>query len=126
MATRPPTKARDTHSHRERGLGIGVSVSETTVKLFGKDIEVAGENGEVLFDRESFMRACGKERAVKLFDDLNDMFAFLGEDGLQELIDAGKSHLVCKHILDYAKVGTDLRAYAEAWVEASEKLRSNQ
>lgn len=101
-------------------------MSEFTVKLFGKDVGVSEENGSVMFEQKSFMRAVGPKRAKALFDDMEQTFGFLGPGGMDQMVADGKEGVLCAHILAVSETSADLRQYAMAWIEAYELMKGAQ
>lgn len=101
-------------------------MSEFTVKLFGKDVGVDEQNGSVMFEQKSFMRAVGQKRAKELFDDMEQTFGFLGPGGMDQMVSDGKEGVLCAHILAVSSTSADLRQYAMAWIEAYELMKGAQ
>ena len=99
---------------------------EVEVPLFGKKVKAVCVDGCVMFERKSFVSALGKPRAERIFSELNDITAFLGPDGTEELISSGKEHLLCGLVLADKRASEELVSYANAWISAYELLRGEE
>lgn len=97
--------------------------NDVSVKLFGKDVKAVCVDGCVMFERKSFVNALGKQRADRIFNELSDITSFLGKDGTEELIAAGKEHLICGLVLADKNASSEIVEYANAWISAYEMLR---
>ena len=96
---------------------------EVPVMLFGKQVmAIRDENGAVMFERKSFINALSVPRAKRIFGEMQELLSFLGDDGADEIIAAGKEHILCNLILADKRASEELREYATAWVTAYEML----
>jgi hypothetical protein len=100
---------------------------EAMVTLFGKPITVVmDDNGGVMFDRKMFIQALTKARAQRIFREMDEKLAFLGEDGVDTLIATGKECVICELLLFDSRTSDELREYAQTWVMAHQLLEAIQ
>ena len=95
---------------------------QTTVRLFGREVTALKENGVVMFDRKSFISAIGRDRANRIFASMRETFDFMGDEGVEWVVGAGKEHLLCQLVLMDPDATPELKEYAGAWMIAYEKL----
>jgi hypothetical protein len=97
------------------------------VTLFGKAIiAVRDDNGGVMFDRKMFISALSKPRAQRIFHEMDEKFAFLGDEGVDILIARGKESILCELLLFDTRTSDELREYAQAWITADQLLKAVQ
>lgn len=94
------------------------------VALFGGKVRALDADGAVAFERDSFVKAIGKARAMRIYSAMNEAFDFIGTDGVDALVASGKEHLLCGLVLADKSADPELLEYARAWVEAYELLRN--
>ena len=97
-------------------------MSDVYVNIFGSPVKAIKEDGSVLFDKASFIRAVGPGRAQRIFTAMDESFTFLGSDGVDWLVQNGKEHMLCQLVLMDSNAPEELVEYARAWVEAYGKL----
>jgi hypothetical protein len=101
-----------------------VCVKIVEVALFGGKVKALDTDGAVTFERDSFVKAIGKARAMRIYSAMNEAFDFIGPDGVDTLVTDGKEHLLCGLVLADKNANPELLEYAKAWVEAYELLRN--
>lgn len=98
-------------------------IDNVEVELFGRRVKAVCHDGNVMFERESFVKAIGKARASRIFDSMSEALSFLGDDGVEALIADGKEHMLCELLLVDKHTPPELAEYATAWLSAYEILR---
>jgi hypothetical protein len=103
-----------------------VGVDSVYVNLFGNPVKVINEDGAVLFDKASFVRAVGWGRSKRIFQAMDEEFAFLGREGVDQLVAEGKDYILNQLVLANKDAPQELRDYAMAWSEAYELMAGQQ
>lgn len=92
------------------------------VDLFGAQVRAYLYEGNVQFDAKDFVKAIDKNRAKKLFDEIEAMFSFIGQEGRATLVADGKEYLLAQTVMMDRSASKDLIAYTQSWINAYELL----